>query len=262
MPTTYAHYSFGERVRTGLQKDIEELILENLPLYQIGQNGPDILFYHNPLGHDFVNELGHEIHRQSGLQFFLKARSTLMKNDAQRPATAYVLGVLCHFMLDTECHPLVRQMESEDFTHNRIEAAFDQALMERDGLDPMSYRPTRHIKPRADFAAVISPFYEGVSPKQIEESLRSMRRALNLFVSPGVGKRFFVVAGMKLAGQYEALSGLLMERNPDPGHIVHNRELMTAYEEAVPKAVFQVNQLYKAIKENGPLDRRLDRNFG
>ena len=262
MPTTYAHYSFGERVRANLHNDVEELIRENLPLYQIGQNGPDILFYHSPLRHDPVNELGHEIHRQSGLLFFSKAKSILMQNDFQRPAIAYVLGVLCHFMLDTQCHPSVRQMESEKFSHNRIEAAFDRVLMERDGLDPMSYRPTQHIKPRDDYAAVISQFYDGVSPKQIKESLLSMRRTLNLFVSPGAAKRFFVVAGMKLAGQYEALFGLLMEQNPDPGHAAHNRELLTAYDEAVPKAVIQVNRFYKAIIENGLLDPRLDRNFG
>jgi hypothetical protein len=70
MPTTYAHYSFGERVRASLEGEVGRLISENLPLYHIGLHGPDILFYHNPLTHDFINELGHEIHRQTGSHFF------------------------------------------------------------------------------------------------------------------------------------------------------------------------------------------------
>ena len=134
--------------------------------------------------------------------------------------------------------------------------------MERDGLDPMSYHPTKHIKPNAEYAAAIFPFYEGVNQKQIQESLRSMRRALNLFVSPGTGKRFFVITGMKVIGQYENLKGLLMERNPDPGCKEQNRTLLDAYEKAVPQTVLQLNRFFLDLQEDGPLDQRLDRNFG
>ena len=45
MPSTYAHYTFGQEVKRHLKGDIEKIIAENIALYNIGLHGPDILFY-------------------------------------------------------------------------------------------------------------------------------------------------------------------------------------------------------------------------
>ena len=49
MPTTYAHYTFGQEVLKNLDGEIKKIIDKNIDLYNIGLHGPDILFYHKPL---------------------------------------------------------------------------------------------------------------------------------------------------------------------------------------------------------------------
>ena len=48
MPSTYAHYRFGQEVLKELPNDIKKIIIENKELYDIGLHGPDILFYYLP----------------------------------------------------------------------------------------------------------------------------------------------------------------------------------------------------------------------
>ena len=49
MPSTYAHYTFGERMLPLFPAKIRALIQENRALYDIGLHGPDILFYYKAL---------------------------------------------------------------------------------------------------------------------------------------------------------------------------------------------------------------------
>lgn len=262
MPTTYAHYSFGEQVRAQLNEDGKQAVREQLPLYLIGLHGPDILFYHKPLSKDHVKELGHEIHRQTGHVFFSNARTVLEKSEESGPARAYVLGVLCHFILDSECHPLVRNMESRDLSHGEIETEFDRVLMERDRLDPLSHRPTKHLESTLEYARTISKFYDGVSPAEIQESLKSMRFFLNLFVSPTKVKRAIVINLLKLFRQYKSHKGLLMDQQANPKHTINNTILMDAYDRAIPVAAEQINKYLRDLEEGRALDQRLDRDFG
>ena len=50
MPAVYAHRRFGEKVLAACQNDVARTAIESYPdLYNIGLQGPDILFYYDPL---------------------------------------------------------------------------------------------------------------------------------------------------------------------------------------------------------------------
>ena len=55
MPSTYAHYRFGQEVLKELPNDIKKIIIENKELYDIGLPGPDLLFYYLPLKNNEIN---------------------------------------------------------------------------------------------------------------------------------------------------------------------------------------------------------------
>ena len=58
MPSTYAHYRFGEDIKRQLYGR-EKLIIEKYQdLFEIGLHGPDILFYYKPLKGNKINEVG------------------------------------------------------------------------------------------------------------------------------------------------------------------------------------------------------------
>ena len=262
MPTTYAHLSFGQRVLAMLNPDTRELAQRELTLFHIGLHGPDILFYHQPLGGDRVTKVGYHTHAEPGRVFFEEARQVLSKPTTRAAALSYAIGVLCHYILDSECHPLVREMESSTLYHNQIETAFDRQLMERDGLNPLSYRPTNHLWTNPAQDRIIAMFYKGINDQEIGESVRRMRRNLNLLVSPGWGKRKLLIGALKLSGHYDSLKGLLMERVPDARHLQHNLMLTEAYEHAIPIAVDQIERYLKSLDDGTPLNQRLDPDFG
>ena len=155
MPSTYAHYRFGRDVMASTNGDVCRDIVENLDLYNIGLHGPDILFYHDALVRNRVNSADFAMHDRPGREFFGPARDVLSEMENQSAGRAYLYGFICHFMLDSECHPYIEEKISESrVSHTRIESEFDRAFLERDGFDPFRKDLTAHIHPSADISAV------------------------------------------------------------------------------------------------------------
>lgn len=152
-------------------------IVENLSLYNIGLHGPDILFYHDALVRNRVNSTSFAMHDRPGREFFGPARDVLSEMEKQSAGRAYLYGFICHFMLDSECHPYIEEKTSESGVfHTRIESEFDRALLERDSFDPFRKDLTAHIHPSADISAVISPFLPDITPDEVGRVLRGHGR--------------------------------------------------------------------------------------
>ncbi|MDF2951137.1 MAG: hypothetical protein K0S18_720, partial [Anaerocolumna sp.] len=49
MPSAYTHFKFGMEVIKLLPMELQNIILKNKDLYEIGLQGPDILFFYKPL---------------------------------------------------------------------------------------------------------------------------------------------------------------------------------------------------------------------
>ena len=49
MPTTYAHYKFGNEVMSALPRPLQNSIENNRELFDVGVHGPDLLFYYKAL---------------------------------------------------------------------------------------------------------------------------------------------------------------------------------------------------------------------
>lgn len=131
MPGTYAHYAFGKKVLAQLDDEIKNIILKNMDLFFIGLHGPDILFYYKPLIYNNpTSKLGHKIHNENSNIFFEKARSIIKKSNNKEESLVYILGFLCHFMLDSECHPYINKVTQENnLSHTEIESEFDKLLI-------------------------------------------------------------------------------------------------------------------------------------
>ena len=56
MPTTYAHFRFGNDLLKVLPDETKKTINKNIELYNIGLHGPDILFYNKPYKKNKINK--------------------------------------------------------------------------------------------------------------------------------------------------------------------------------------------------------------
>ena len=107
MPSTYAHRCFGADVLTQLPEALQKKIEPYRALYDIGLHGPDLLFYYKALQSNPVNRLGNAMHEQPGTVFFERARGVIRNAKNRDAALVYALGYICHFALDSTCHPYI-----------------------------------------------------------------------------------------------------------------------------------------------------------
>ena len=101
MPAGYTHYCFGKDVYKHLDdQNIKDLLLRNENCFLIGLHGPDIFFYER------WNKIARKMHQDKANTFFEKAQD-IIQSEAQ---LAYILGFICHYLLDSQMHPYIKKM--------------------------------------------------------------------------------------------------------------------------------------------------------
>ena len=259
MPSTYAHRHFGADVLQQLPAALQDQIGKNRALFDVGLHGPDLLFYYHAAKSNPVSALGNAMHEQPGRVFFTRARGVVNTARNKNAALAYALGFVCHFALDSTCHPYVERYTRESgVSHCEIETEFDNALMREDGLDPIKFFTASHIKPSRERAEVIAPFYEGLTGLQVLDALKGMIAMHRLLQPSGAVKRWVVLTGMKVLGKYDGMHGLVANPQPNPKCVQSSQKLEELYKTAVPLAV----RLIEEYAENKPLGAEYQHTFG
>ena len=179
MPAAYAHMVFGGEVYRKLPFSVQSAIDAHRSLFGIGLQGPDILFYYHPSAIQAYVLYGHNIHKRPAVEFFRYALNQLdeMKGEEKEKGTAYLMGFLCHFILDNSCHPIVRRNTIPgEASHREIEREFDRFLMEKDKIRSEWYFPwTRTVPMVGKDSGVIGRFYPEADAGVIKRGIRNMR---------------------------------------------------------------------------------------
>ena len=263
MPSTYAHRCFGADVLTQLPEALQKKIEPYRALYDIGLHGPDLLFYYKALQSNPVNRLGNAMHEQPGTVFFERARGVIRNAKNRDAALVYALGYICHFALDSTCHPYVEQFTRESgVTHCEIETEFDNMLLRRDGYDPLKFFTASHIHPSEQNAKAIAPFYEGISEQVALDSLKGMISVHRLLQASNPVKRWVVLTGMKVVGKYDMLHGLVANPQPNPKCVKSGKQLEALYAKALPLAETLILEFMAKLDTDEPLDKAYDHTFG
>ena len=236
MPSTYAHRRFGANVLDHLPAPLREKLEAHRELYDIGLHGPDLLFYCHAEKSTTVAALGNAMHEEAD----------------REAALAYALGYVCHFALDSTCHPFVEQFTRESgVTHCEIETEFDNMLLRRDGYDPLTFFTASHIHPSAANARVIAPFYKDISEQTALEALPAMILVHKVLQASNPVKRWVVLTGMKVLGKYDGMHGLVANPQPNP-----------QYAKALPLAERLILEYVAKLDTDEPLDAAYDHTFG
>lgn len=261
MPAIYAHNQFGNRILQELDAGKRALILKYLRQFRIGLQGPDYLFFYKPLSANPISEIGYQIHRRPAKEFMEHARQVVRENGTDSPEYAYILGFICHFALDSECHPFVeKEMERTGVGHIEMESEFEKFLMRKNGEEPLSYPVGKTFPTDKVTAVCMAKFYEGIEPKEAYKALKSMKRYKSILVAPGKVKRNILDKGMKLIGKYDSLQGHLLKPMDHPKCRESSQGLYERFRSAVPVAE-ELIQNFDAYLNGETLHERFNRNF-
>lgn len=177
MASTYAHHRLGKQLLPALPGDVKQCITRFRRMYDMGLQGPDFFFYHNPFMKTKAGELGYRFHGQSGKVFFEQA----CKAANSEAARAYLYGLLAHYCLDSVSHPFIKEKEkSGEGRHAPMEKEFDRYLMAMDGLEsPHTQDLGKMIRLTRGECVTVAAFYPPATPNQVNQSVKFMAVSLS-----------------------------------------------------------------------------------
>ena len=261
MPNYYAHLDFGRRVAERLPALLRSAITREEESFLAGCLGPDPLFFYRPLFPSPPRQAGIDLHHHS---FRAPAERLLAAVEARAPfAVSYSAGFLCHFALDSACHPLVAEQTARGLAHSAVENELGRALMTARGLDPLRDTPIPSFDlPEGFFAAAAVPDPR-VTAGDFREALASFRRVC-LLQTRGAGT--WAAAAMDRLGgrlpQLSILRGSVLPARPDPSCAPAVEALLHALEEAVLPTAGAITEFFSAATaRQGGLDGWYDRDF-
>ena len=200
MPTTYAHWRFGDKCIRMLPDDLQNIILNNRAIFDYGVHGPDIFFYYNCLKYNEVNRYGSAMHDIPYKDTLAQIKENFKKTENKDMALSYLLGFTCHFTLDSYCHGFIEKVdETMPHSHGIIESQFDRYLLIKDGFNPVTKSVTDMFHPDKKMAKVISGLFNKFDEDIIYKTLKDQKLYLNLLKDNSDIKRFFLTTAMDIA---------------------------------------------------------------
>lgn len=249
MPSIYAHYRFGRDIINQLPETTRNRIAPYRELFDIGLQGPDLLFFYRPFYRNYVNKLGSQIHKWQGRKFFQSAARIVRNRRNKAAFIAYICGMACHYALDMTCHSYIyRIVEEKHLNHSAIEGSFERSLIVEDHL-PLNALVTRSLKVSRRNAAVIQQFYGRTTGKQVLSALRMMiwcNDALRMKESNIIKRSIFFI--LRLVGKYESIAGMVISPQPKPEFAKSDVELRRRYDLAQPVALRLISELLDSIE--------------
>ena len=225
MPAIYAHRAFGEDVKRLLPPAHFPEIHAHPDCFRQGLHGPDTLFYFHPLGKNAVNGRGYAMHDLPASPFFTEAAGTLHARGDLAADRAYLYGFVCHFALDSVCHPEV----------------------------------AAHLSPTHDAASAVAAYCH-VTQRQALACIRSMIRSSRLLRAPNAFRRALLHAALRLAGSRSVIDMILPAADL-PVHADGNAALAACYERALGKAASLLENYRLFLAGEAPLDTRFDSDY-
>lgn len=261
MPTTYAHWRFGDQCIKTLPEQLQTIVNNNREIFDYGVHGPDIYFYYKCMKRNDVNRYGsnlHEIPFKKTLKD-VKEQYKLIKN--KDAALSYLLGFTCHFALDSYCHGYIdRKAEVSPVTHGKIESQFDRYLLIKDGYNPIKKSVTFSLKPNKEMASVISKLFNKWDEKTVYKSLKDQKMYLNILKDSNDFKRNLLI---KAFTKFNTLSfiDLLITKENDERCADSMLRLDKYFNKAVEHYPILALSLYNYLEKGKRLDPYFSNHF-
>ncbi|CDX02721.1 hypothetical protein SDC9_18671 [bioreactor metagenome] len=197
MPACLTHYQFGQEILDRLDPELKSCALAYKGEFDVGLQGPDIFFFYKPYRKTRIAAYGNACHDQPALEMF----RPILKKVHHKGPLAYMMGLICHYILDANCHPYVYKHSSDMFEHHLMEAAYDRHILTRSGREQ-----ARHLtipSSGLDFQAM-AELWPGMSTATIKKCVTSQRNYIWLLDQPRILSVCQAIAGSR--GKFTAMS--------------------------------------------------------
>lgn len=262
MPALYAHKRFGDKVVAQLSGEVQEIIKKYPLQFRIGLQGPDPFFFYRPIIKTHVIALANKMHEENADVFFKKARKVVRQKGMNSREYAFILGFICHFALDSECHPYVNEMVEEiGVGHMEIEGEFEKYLLRKDKKDAFRHPIAKLIPTDIATVKAFKSFFPDISETEVKESLVTYRVIKHVFTTPSKYKQAVINALLRIAGVYKKYYGLMHTYRDNELCKMTNESLEERLNNAVPVAVELILNYDNSMRTGEALTERFKRTY-
>lgn len=262
MASTYAHYKFGNEIIKNLKDEVQDILIKNIDIYNIGLHGPDIFFYYNPLISNKINTIGYMAHQKEAEDFIKKARYIINEKENKEAYIAYTLGFICHFALDSNVHSYIEyKIRTSEATHTEIESELDKELLIRDSENPFSKNLAEHIRWKDAYCDVISAFWDEVEAEHVKKALKTMYKDNKLLVCNSNIKRMFLKSVMALSGNYKEMHGQIISKNKLESYCESTDDLCIMFENSKKLAILLIEDFCDKLYVDVDFHDRFKKHF-
>ncbi len=264
MPSLYAHHTFGTDVYRKLPEDIKETIRTYPKAFQAGLQGPDILFFYRPFFKCRTNQLGHAQHGQPFQLFLEQVRPAIRKKGKKSREYAYLLGFICHFLLDSESHTYIyEKIKQPGYNHLVMEIEFDRHLLKKHGKKPLSYPLWKYIHWDSETLQAIHGIYQvfDIKKRELKKALKSMSFVKWFFTTGRTLRRLLIRFGMLISCRYRQWEGMMMDLVPKVTSPLTNHVLEDIYEASIDPCVELIKDFDLYVTTDSPLHKRFHTTF-
>ncbi len=263
MPAIFTHVQFGKAVAAALPSDLQGYANRHPEAFYLGTQGPDILFYHKPFkskAKNPVRKLGWDMHEQLSAPFFIRAAKRLVTSDDEAEK-AYVLGFLCHFTLDSACHPFIDENSVNGLSHGKIEAELDKYHFRKIGKPIRGFNAATLFFPTVESRAASAAILD-VPEKNMQIALKSMRKINGLFSNKSGFVHGVCHAALTLVGMNKSFGEMFLYKKDEPRCAPLLPILQGLFDGALPVAVEKITTYFEnlsQIAESGVLEDKFYR---
>ncbi len=259
MPAIFTHIQFGKEVAETLPAPLKDLTERYPEAFYLGTQGPDILFYHKPMKKKAKNParaLGWALHAQPSAPFFLRAAKKIYENEENRDDTgsfhphgaqaAYLIGFLCHFILDSAAHPTIDAHSVNGLTHGKIESELDKFQFRKIGRPARGFNAATLYADGKEAQTTAAELF-GVSQKEMGVAMRSMKKINRLFSHRCGFVHGFCHLALSLVGMNGSFGEMFLHKKDDARCQTLLPRLNEIYEEAKKVALQRIPLFFEKL---------------
>lgn len=265
MPSIAAHYYFGQEIVKRIGKnntEIGDLIENNKAVFNLGLQGPDLLFYYKPYMKNKITGLGEEIHLRPARDLVEYAAKNI-REEKSSAALGYLMGLACHFILDSSLHGEIAQYAPEIREHLLLEAEMDRQIIEENYCrKPHTFE--RHLLVKStdkkyDFLKLIYPQLE---VRHLNECVSSMGFYSKILICKRDIKRKLFEYSERLLSKEGPFTALIVGSQANKHFQPYAKKLCGDMKDVISDGLLAVENIYESSRYNIPLSFIFNKNFG
>jgi hypothetical protein len=265
MPSIAAHYYFGQEILKKINKDnseIGEFIHNCRAVFNLGLQGPDLLFYYKPYMNNKINILGEEIHFRPARDLVGSAAVNI-RQEKSNAALGYLMGLACHFVLDSGLHGEITQYAPDIREHLLLEAEMDRQIIKGNySSKPHTFNRYQLVKStnkKWDFLKLVYPQIEA---RHLKECVNSMGFYLMILFCRWDIKKKLLEFAEGLSGKKGPFTALIVDSKENKHFQPYAKKLCCDMKDIVSDGLLAVENIYETTIYNAPLNCMFNRNFG